>query len=71
MLSGCGESTDVRHVSLPSRPLVVADPLALPEPQAGQDAVVVAAEARRVAAENARRLRDAQTRYDQIVTDYR
>ena len=71
MLTGCVASADVRHVGLPSRSLVVADPMAPPEPQAGQDAVVAAAEARRVAAENARRLRDAQVRYDQIVTDYR
>jgi hypothetical protein len=68
-LVGCvAPATD--GINLPPRALVIPDPVPLPDVHAGQDARVVAGEARQTAAENARRLTQAGERYDALRRSY-
>lgn len=70
MLAGCNASGDVVRPHLPPRALVVADPVAVPEARAGQNAVEALAEVKSSAVENARRLRQAVERYDKLRAAY-
>jgi hypothetical protein len=74
MLGGCPESAPspsvIERPNLPGKPALFGVPVAVPQPKAGQDARLYAAQTRKSVIEANARLRNDGTFYDDVRRDF-